>query len=149
MPGRPPIVVRFPTLPEVRRQFEGLPDAVNAAVISTVARTADKAFERMRDRTPVDRGVAGGAISRWRRRILRDGLEQEFVNDAAHIGRLEFGGYPGTRNRCQAGVDPYTRTYVSKQAPRGMVRVTLDEIEPEFAFDLEEAVDIALSQAGF
>ena len=130
------------------------------------------AFQAAKFKTPADRGTAGGALSRWKVTSEDGGLTGVVTNDAPHINVLEFGSYPViplskkprlsgalTRGRAQLGGDypPGRRTTkarsgivpmlspgnVSKQAPFGMIRRTLVEIQPQFIFDLGEAIDRA------
>ena len=51
-------------------------------------------------------------------------------NYIPYIGKLEFGGYsgPSKSGKTQPGVAPYTKNYVSKQHPKGMVRISMNNI---------------------
>lgn len=61
-------------------------------------------------------------------------------------GKAALGGFdPGPRTQRAPGGTPKMLSNVSRQAPSGMVRKVLKDIEPEFVFDLEEALDRALS----
>lgn len=145
--------------------LSNLPRGANRVISDVVKQTSKRAYDKIRYRTPVDRGVKGGAFSKWRKRIKRGGLEGVIENDAPYINVLEFGGYPvrkarsgtrggfrrgkallgglppGPRTQRAPGGEPRMRSNVSRQAPRGMVRITLQEIEPQFLFDLEHALD--------
>ena len=60
------------------------------------------------------------------------------------------GNYPpGPRTVRAGGSGPkMAEGNVSRQAPIGMVRITLQELEPEFVFNLEEAIEVALNEEG-
>ncbi len=167
----------------LEKVFRDLPGVAVDVTRRTVLNTGKKAFRRIRNRTPVDRGKARGS---WRIRPLKGGLVIEIRGGgkrAPHLGVLELGGYPvRARSRVRnipagafirgkavlGGRPPGPRTQrpprvkgleppakprgralnpnVSKQAPRGMLRITFGEIEPEFVADLEEALDEAFDR---
>ena len=150
------------------------PQRIQQAVQAVVQQTADKAFSRIQNRTPRDSGEAASGW-RKRQEVPGEGSARTVIeNDVAHINVLEYGSYPvipASRKRTKGGgilrgnayvggnYKPGPRTIpapggtpemlrpgnVSRQAPRGMVRVTLQEIQPEYVFDLEEAIDRALN----
>jgi len=152
--------------------LSGVENRIRRAVESVVQETADKAGQRIHNRTPRDRGTAAAA---WRRTSSVGGQEATFSNSTPYINVLEFGGYPiipASRTPTRSGLqrrggafigggayppgsrrtsaapsgEPSMTSNVSQALGRqGMVRVTLTEIEPEFVFDMEEAIDAALS----
>lgn len=71
--------------------------------------------------TPVDTGVARSA---WRLHSISN-IAYKLINNTPYIRVLEFGGYRGKGPKTTTGKSPYTKNYVSKQAPRGMVRLSL------------------------
>lgn len=147
-----------------------LPKAAQEAVIETVKATTRRGEEIVKFKTPVD---SGDAINGWQHRFENGGEVGILFNDVAYINVLEFGGYPvkpkwhartnesslgylfgdallggyppGPRTQRAPGGDPVMRSNVSKQAPSGMVRSTLEEIEKQFLFDLSENLDKALA----
>ncbi len=147
--------------------LEELPETARKAIAETIDDTTERAIKIVKFKTPVD---SGRAISGWEKSTEDGGLKGVFSNDTPYINVLEFGGYPvrsaasgqggfrrgnavlgglppGPRTQRAPGGDPEMRDNVSKQAPRGMVRATLQEIEPQFVFDLNEALDEALNEA--
>lgn len=145
------------------RALEALPREAKKATERVVSDTTKRAFRIVRNKTPVDRGTLRDA---WRLEI--SGVRGRFVNTAPHANVAEFGGWPvtalsrskrvrpgaivrgraqlgghkpGPRTRRAGGGQPTMRSNVSRQAPRGMVRLTLEEIKPQFLFDLEEALE--------
>lgn len=146
--------------------LEGLPTNAQRAVVETVRSTTQRGQQIVKFRTPVD---SGKALNGWQVRYEDGGSRGVFFNDVAYINVLEFGGYPvraatagaspgtlrrgkailgglppGPRTQRAPGGTPKMRSNVSKQAPRGMVRSTLEELEPQFIFDLNENLDRAL-----
>lgn len=144
------------------------PALVRAAISGVVKDTSAKAFRRIVAATPRDRGTAAG---NWREKSMPG--KTVLTNRTDYIWVLERGGYPvipaskkrsrpGGVRRGRAVLDgdypPGPRTMVppgggiemlrnvSRQAPQGMVRKTLRDIEPEFVFNLEEAIDIAFAE---
>ncbi|HEU01433.1 hypothetical protein LCGC14_0273400 [marine sediment metagenome] len=143
-----------------------LPQNVAGAIEKTVRDTTARARNIAKFKTPVD---STKAINGWRIRFEENGQRGVFFNEVPYINVLEFGGYPvrrasagaspgtlrrgravlgglppGPRTQRAPGGEPPMRSNVSKQAPRGMVRFTLQEIEPAFLFDLSENIDQAL-----
>ena len=148
-------------LVEALREFE---PRVQGAIEKTVRDTTERARNIAKFKTPVD---STKAINGWRIRF--EGERGIFFNEVPYINVLEFGGYPvrrasagaspgtlrrgaavlgglppGPRTQRAPGGEPPMRSNVSKQAPRGMVRDTLIEIEAAFLFDLAENIDRAL-----
>lgn len=144
--------------------FRKLPENVRRAVNEVVDKTIDRVFAIVKFSTPVD---TGAALAAWE--IERDGAGAgRVVNRTAYINVLEFGGYPvrpargamppgsfqrgnaflgglppGPRTMVSPAGEPPMTSNVSKQAPHGMVRKALGEVEEQFEFDLEEAVERA------
>lgn len=143
--------------------LEALPKEAEAAVVEVVKDTTARATRIVKNKTPVDRGRLRQG---WRAEVK--GLTGRFVNTVAQANVAEFGGWPVTalsrspklrpgariRGRAQlGGHKPGPRTTrapggtpsmfsnVSRQAPQGMVRITLKEIQPVFFFDLDEALE--------
>ena len=146
------------------RALDNLPKETQEAVSKVVEDTTGRAFRIIKNRTPIDRGKAHRG---WRQKV--SGSTGKITNDVDYINVLEFGGYPvrrasagaspgtlrrgravlgglppGPRTQRAPGGEPPMRSNVSKQAPRGMVRSTLQEIEAPFLFDLAENIDRAL-----
>ena len=142
-------------------------DRTREAVIKTVKDTTLRGQQIVKFKTPVD---TTKAINGWHTRFENGGERGLFVNEVAYINVLEFGGYPvrpissgaspgtlirgkailgglppGPRTQRAPGGDPDMRSNVSKQAPRGMVRSTLAELQDQFIFDLGENLDRALA----
>jgi len=141
-----------------------LPASVRSAVNEVVDKTIDRVFAIVKFSTPTD---TGAALAAWE--IERSGAGSgRVVNRTAYINVLEFGGYPvrpargpmppgsfqrgnaylgglppGPRTMASPGGEPTTTSNMSKQAPHGMVRKALGEVEEQFEFDLEEAVERA------
>ena len=143
-----------------------VPFETEHAVSEVVRKTTNRAFKIVKNRTPVDRGRARRG---WKKETR--GTEGRFFNDVAYINVLEFGPYPvtATKRTSRSGVirrgkgslggavppsvrgtaktqrtpggRPTMRSNVSKQAPQGMVRITLQEIEPRFVVDLVDAIN--------
>ena len=68
--------------------------------------------------TPADTSNARG---NWRlRRVGR--YTWRLSNNTKYIRLLEYGGYRGKGAKTTTGKPPWTRSYVSRQAPRGMLR---------------------------
>lgn len=122
-----------------------------AAVREVVSRTLDRAYSMVRARTPVDTGRLRAG---WRRVLSgpRGGGASAgtIANSVPYVRVLEFGGYPvlapgefppGPRTRRAPGGEPAMRSNVSKQAPRGMLRTVLQDLEPQFLFDVERALE--------
>ena len=147
------------------------PRNVQVAINAVIQETGEKVFQRIRFRTPRDRGTLAAG---WGRRSQEGSVV--IFNTVPYVNVLEYGGYPvipASRNRTLSGglvrgravlgggYPPRARTVrapggepsmlagsnVSRQAPTGMVRVTLIEIQPEYIFNLEEALDRALRDA--
>jgi len=146
--------------------LENLPREAERAVAEVVAITTDRAYKMAKNRTPVDRGDARNG---WRQSAR--GANGRIFNNVPYINVLEFGGYPvtpaahtsrsglrrgravlgglpppsnltGTARTAKApGGRPSMRNNVSKQAPRGMVRSTLEDIQPRFLADLTNAIN--------
>jgi len=69
----------------------------------------------------------GRARASWR--LIRIGkMAWKLVNPTPYIRVLEYGGYLGKGDRTQKGKSPYTKSFVSKQAPKGMVRITFSRL---------------------
>lgn len=144
--------------------LQRLPRAIQRAVQEAVQDATERAVQIAKFKTPVD---SGQAIGGWRTEQTGRGAKAKgaFINDVPYINVLEFGGYPvrparykvtgspffrgaaalgglppGPRTQRAPGGKPRMRSNVSKQAPRGMVRSTLQEVEPEFLLDLEARV---------
>jgi hypothetical protein len=139
-----------------------LPRSSRRVIKKVVKATTKRAVKIAKFKTPVD---SGEAIISWDESSERGGAVGVFRNTAAHANVLEYGGYPvrkatsgaqagfrrggavlgglppGPRTQRAPGGDPEMRDNVSKQAPKGMVRVTLIEIEPQFVFDLNEEIE--------
>ena len=140
-----------------------LPKEAAAAVGQVVKDTTNRATRIAKNKTPVDRGDLRRA---WRSDVK--GLEGRFVNTAPQANVAEFGGWPvtalgkkgklrpgarirgraqlgghkpGRRTQRAPGGEPQMFSNVSRQAPQGMVRITLKEIQPAFMFDLDDALD--------
>lgn len=147
--------------------LENLPRNAQEAVIKTVRDTTRRARNIVVFKTPVDRGTL---INGWKVRLENGGERGVFFNDVPYANVAEFGGWPvrslaraagpgtlirgnavlgglppGPRTQRAPGGEPNMRSNVSKQAPQGMVRSTLIEIEPQFVFDLAENLDEALA----
>lgn len=141
-----------------------LPASVRSAVNAVVDKTIDRVFAIVKFSTPVD---TGAALQAWEIERNGDGTGR-VVNRTAYINVLEFGGYPvrratgpmppgsfrrgnaylgglppGPRTMTAPSGEPPTTSNMSKQAPHGMVRKALGEVEDAFEFDLEEAVERA------
>lgn len=139
-----------------------IPESSQRAIKTVVRATTKRAVRIAKFKTPVD---TGNAINSWEDTTEKGGQVGVFKNSAPYINVLEFGGYPvraatsgakagfrrggailgglppGPRTQRAPGGDPEMRSNVSKQAPRGMVRSTLIEIEPQFVFDLNEEIE--------
>lgn len=168
--ARPLVSVSFSNT--VTPALASAPRRVQEAVATVVQNTSNVAFNRIRSATPRDRGTAAAG---WRRRVAGNTVFIE--NNVDHINVLEYGGYPvipawkkrrnpgglkrgnaflgggypaGPRTvRAPSGDPPMLqRSNVSRQAPRGMVRKTLADIQPQYIFDLSEAIDRALNEGG-
>lgn len=145
--------------------MEAIPQETEAAISQVVETTTDRAFRIVKNRTPVDSGEARRG---WRQEMR--GSTGFIVNNVDYINVLEFGPYPvtpashtqrrglrrgravlggappprgrGTARTTRApGGQPSMRSNVSKQAPKGMVRITLQEIEPRFVVDIADAIN--------
>lgn len=152
--------------------LQNLPVNVQNAVVKTVAETTDRAREIVRFKTPVDsQKLFNGWRTRSEEQGLR-GVFFNNVAYAAVLefggypvrkrtataspgtlirGKAVLGGLPpGVRTQRATGFfstlfgAQTMRSNVSKQAPQGMVRSTLIEIEPQFVFDLAENIDRSL-----
>lgn len=144
-----------------------LPANLKPAVKAVVQATTQRVFNIVRFKTPVD---SGRALSAWVIEIQGDGQVGRVVNRAPHINVLEFGGYPvralsrvrdasrgfirgaavlgggfppGPRTMAVLGGQPPMTNNISRQAPYGMIRVTLGEVGDQFEFDLGEALEAA------
>ena len=130
------------------------PARLRQAINGVVQAIGERAFQRIKFATPRD---TGNAARGWRKTVTGNGQTVEIRNDVPYIRVLEFGGYPtnapgqfppkARTQRAPAGA-PTMRSNVSRQAPQGMVRKTLQAIEPEFQFELEEAIDRTLNEDG-
>lgn len=147
-----------------------VPRESEAAIAKVVADTTDRAFKIAKNRTPVDRGRARQGWkqhARGRHGSISNNVAYinvlEFggypVTPAKHAtrkggfrrGKALLGGAPppagGRSGRGQArtkrapGGTPRMRDNVSKQAPGGMVRWTLEHIQPRFLSDLTDAIN--------
>ena len=143
--------------------LQNLPESTQRAIKDTVRATTLRGQQIVKFKTPVD---SGKAINAWKTRFENNGERGVFFNDTPYINVIEFGGYPvrassagaslgtlrrgnavlgglppGPRTQRAPGGQPQMRSNVSKQAPRGMVRSTLIELEPQFTFDLAEAIE--------
>lgn len=157
---------------DVTKFLQGAPTALTQAIDNVVRDTTRTVFFRIDRATPRDRGTAA---SGWTEVVEGQGVRarRTFVNQTPYINVLEFGGYPvvwerwqrnpvtsaikrgqawlgggyppGPRTQESLGDDPTMRNNVSRQAPRGMVRDQLAKAEPEFVFNLEEALDRVLA----
>lgn len=67
------------------------PLAVRMGIARAVERTTAKAYRRIRNRTPVDRG---DARSGWKFRFQNNGTRAIISNNVPYITVLEYGGYP-------------------------------------------------------
>lgn len=151
--------------------LDGAGPKIQNAIQRVVDETAATALQRIINRTPRDSGKAalGWSIKQ------SGGGSATIENDVPYINVLEHGGYPvqskkrlkkkppGSLSRGGAylggNYEPGPRTEragsaepkmlegsnISKGAPNGMVRLVLGEIDPEFEFNLEEAIDEALN----
>lgn len=153
----------------LEKALEELPQRAATAVKKTIRETTQRAVKIAKFKTPVD---SGAAIRGWKVSFEDGGLRGVFRNDVPYINVLEFGGYPvrkatagaspgtlrrggailgglpaGRRTQRAPGGAPPMRSNVTRQAPRGMVRVTLLEIEPQFVADLNESLDEALNRS--
>lgn len=167
-------LLRFEFANQLTPSLEKLPSAIAREVQEAVEEATKRAVQIAKFKTPVDRGTAIGG---WRTELPKAGSGAEakgaFVNDVPYINVLEFGGYPvrparfktrgapffrgaaalgglppGPRTRTAPGGEPKMRSNVSKQAPKGMVRSTLLEVEPEFLADLEERINRVVAGEG-
>ncbi len=145
------------------RAIAALPKEAEAAVTQVVKDTTERATRIVKNKTPVDKGALRRA---WRSDT--SGVKGRFVNDAPQANVAEFGGWPvtalgkggklrpgarirgraqlgghkpGRRTQRAPGGEPTMFSNVSRQAPQGMVRITLKEIQPAFMFDLDDALD--------
>ena len=85
-------------------------------------------FRWVQKDTPVQEGNArsgkGNAKGNWRIKPL--GKDRwKISNNTPYIRILEYGGYPGTKGKTIPGISGWTKTYVSKKAPKGMLRRAL------------------------
>ena len=146
-----------------------LPKNAQDAIVETVKQTTERGRNIVKFKTPTD---SGRAINGWDIRYENGGERGVFFNEVPYINVLEYGGYPvrpiarassaavgafirgkavlgglspGPRTQRSQGGAPIMRNNVSKQAPQGMVRSTLIELEDQFIFDLQEALDKALA----
>lgn len=82
-------------------------------------------------------GAIGDAIKELRPGVFRKGGELWLVNNLPYIRHLEYGLYPnppavGSQKRGEDAPTVHTVNGYSKQAPRGMVRVTLREVASKY-----------------
>lgn len=150
--------------------LKNLPKEANAAVSRVVTQTTDRAFRIAKNKTPVDSGEARSAWRRvihgTEGKIVNNAPHINVLEFGGYPvtpartatrrggfrrGRAILGGAPpprggrsgrGTaRTQRAPGGDPSMRHNVSKQAPRGMVRSTLEELQPRFLADLDDAIN--------
>ena len=139
--------------------LQKLPKSIQDVVHKVVAETTKRAAAIAKFKTPVD---TGNAIDGWvvEKPGRGNNPKGAFVNRVPYINVLEFGGYPvrkgptfggrppGPRTMTAPSGDPAMKSNVSRQAPRGMVRLTLIEIEPQFLADLEEQLQLLINRGG-
>lgn len=96
-------------------------------------------FRGTQDRTPVDTGRAKAS---WRSHALDDYTWQVISEGVPYIGMLEFGGYagPGPKTQPAPGGEPAMVSNVTRQAPHGMLRLTLLDIREVYLRDLGVAL---------
>ncbi|KKN14489.1 hypothetical protein LCGC14_0995600 [marine sediment metagenome] len=141
--------------------LKNAPRETQAAVAQVIEKTTDRAFRIVKNRTPVN---SGNARRGWRKESR--GTSGRVFNAVDYINVLEFGPYPVTsanrtsrsggirrggailggapparRTQRAPGGEPSMRSNVSRQAPQGMVRKTLKDIEPRFVADLTDAIN--------
>ena len=151
--AKPLLSLSFPGIKRFDTALLNMGKGARKEVIDVVRETTNRVFRIIKNRTPVDQGNARRAwkkVTRWdsSSAAATSTIEGVITNNVAYINVLEFGGYPGLGPRTQpapAG-EPDMRSTVSRQAPQGMVRVTLKEIEPRFLADVERALDLAISR---
>lgn len=149
------------------KALANMPKEAEAAISRVVRETTNRAFRIARNRTPVDTGQARAA---WKQeaegsngRIVNNAPHINVLEFGGYPvtparrtrrrggfrrGRAILGGARppekavGTAATQRApGGSPEMRDNVSKQAPRGMVRSTLEDIQPRFLADLEDAIN--------
>lgn len=101
--------------------------AAERAMKESIKQTGQEILRRVQAKAPVRTGRARAS---WRFRIENDGLKYVIYSDLVYINKLEYGGYrgpgPRTRKPVQTAAAPMV-PFVSKQAPSGMLRITLAE----------------------
>lgn len=114
----------------VRRRIE----ATERNVQQVVAETAAEAFSGIVEKTPVDTGRARAS---WQLQPI-DRFSWRIVSEStSYIHILEYGFFKGVGPKTvQTGEGIF-----SSQAPAGMVRITIMELEKEFQRDLANAVE--------
>ena len=145
------------------KAVESLPSETQTALAAVVKATTEKATKLIKGKTPVESGKAKAG---WKSKSR--GVSGAIFNNVDYINVLELGGYPvrsakratrqavggfrrgnailgglspGPKTRRAAGGAPAMTSNVSKKAPKGMVRSTLEEIEPQFVIDITDAIN--------
>ena len=107
-----------------QRQIDRVKHSVDDDLRRLMASSSKKLFTDIVEATPVD---TGNAQAHWELNKV-DKYEYEITNDVPYINVLEFGGYRGKGPKTRHGVSGYTVDYVSKQAPKGMVRRSIEKL---------------------
>ena len=162
-----PLTIRMQGGRELVAKFAELIPGSEAAVKQLVAETTERTLKKIRYRTPID---TARAFRGWKIKFTRGGLEGTISSSIPYIAVLEFGGYPvrplkwdpngpgfvrgagrlggkmpGRRTTRAPGGDPKMTSNVSRQAPKGMVRITFLDTEKQLERDLKELVDRLLA----
>lgn len=164
--------IRFDVDDRFSNALKNAPRRVQDAIVDVIRDTGQEVFLLIKFRTPRDTGkLAAG----WTK--VATGPQVVISSSVPYVNVLEYGGYPvipASRKRKNSsgtqhgnaflggGYPPRARTVmaadgkpamlsgsnVSRQAPTGMVRVTLEEIRPKYIQDLEDALEKALTDGG-
>ncbi len=138
--------------------LSNLDEDASEAVVEVVKETTERAFQAARHASPI--GDTDRLINSWRLTFEEGGLVGVITNNTPYANIAEYGGWPGARWRTGNDYAPGPRTArapggepemfnnVSKQAPRGMVRVTIEGMRDQFGFDLEERIEQRWAEHG-